>query len=154
MRGHLSFSSLEATWGAEAEVEARSADAEALVLVSMPPLVAEEELAAVSRQIVRLALVSAVGLLLVVLWQRCRQGSQGSLEGSISIAILACDVAQSEIRDRHKAYIPKLCPSYEIWMVHLTLGVDMLSWADHHCFGRRDVYQRRFTRVTVWYPYR
>ena len=67
VEARMSSSTPEETWAAAAGVEAHSAGAAVMKLASMLPLVAEEVLVVVSRQIGRLALVFVAGLLLVVL---------------------------------------------------------------------------------------
>lgn len=49
-------------------------------------------------------------------------------------------------------YIPKVCPADEIWMVDLTLRIDMLPGPDHHGLSGRHIDERWLARIGVWDP--
>lgn len=49
-------------------------------------------------------------------------------------------------------YIPKLWPANQVWMIYQALGIDMLSRANHHGFGRHNIDQWRFPWICVRNP--
>lgn len=55
--------------------------------------------------------------------------------------------------DGNGPYIPKLSPADEIWVIDLTLRVDVLPGSNHDGFGGCDVYEGRLARICVRNPY-
>lgn len=97
-------------------------------------------------------LVSAAAQRPAVLLRIHRQGSQESLAGSISVSTFSHRSVM--VTAYQSTYIPKLLPTHKIRVVDLALLVDVLSRPYDHGIGRRNVYYRWFSRVSVRYPYR
>lgn len=51
-------------------------------------------------------------------------------------------------------YIPKVGPANKVWVINLTLWIDMLSWSNDHCLGRGDIDERRLSWIRMRNPYR
>lgn len=49
-------------------------------------------------------------------------------------------------------YIPIVYPVHQIWVVDLSLWINMLSRANNHRFGRRDIDERRLAGICVRDP--
>ncbi len=125
----------------------------ALAQVSLPSRRAMEGQAEVSRVAVAVALlVSAVAQRPAVLLQIHRQVLRESLAGSISASAFSHRSAMLTACDN--TYIPKLLPANKVRVVDLALLVDVLPRPYDHGLGRRDVYYRGFSGVSVRYPYR